>query len=187
MVRSPEIVPMQIQTVRVICQSSPQTILTMDYTQAAFDALAPTVYFSQSAKDVVIRQRTSMANLDVAGVAHAKIKAVYPHKTKEDIVNSSIPSMLREVSNILGSSRYVKENDSLIFYKKLQGYVDSKEKATGKKDKNGRKEKKEREYWPLIRVVRFYVRAQALSTGAVIVDLPGVHDANAARAAIAEK
>lgn len=33
---------------------------------------------------------------------------------------------------------------------------------------------------------RLYVRSPILATGAVIVDLPGVHDANAARAAVAE-
>lgn len=39
----------------------------------------------------------------------------------------------------------------------------------------------------MIRVVRLYVKADALSTGAVLVDLPGVADSNAARAAVAEK
>ena len=39
---------------------------------------------------------------------------------------------------------------------------------------------------PLIKVVRIFVKSPALATGAVIVDLPGVHDANAARAAVAE-
>lgn len=114
------------------------------------------------------------ANEDTdAGVAYAKIKAVYPQKTKDDIAKSDIKCLLREVSHILGSSRNIKEQDSLMFYKKLQSYVDSKEKATGKKDKDGKKEKKEREFWPLIRVVRLYVKSSALATGAVIVDLPG--------------
>lgn len=122
------------------------------------------------------------ANEDTdAGVAYAKIKAVYPQKTKEDIANSSIRMMLKDVSSVLGSTRKIRETASLMFYKKLQGYVDSKEKSTGKKDKDGKKEKKEREYWPLIRVVRLHVRSSALATGAVIVDLPGVHDSNAAR------
>ncbi|KAL8716632.1 MAG: hypothetical protein Q9225_006051, partial [Loekoesia sp. 1 TL-2023] len=121
-----------------------------------------------------------------AGVAYAKIKAVYPHKTKEDISNSNVDELLREVSHILGTSRNIKETDSLMFYKKLQTFVDSKEKSTGKKDKDGKKQKKEREFWPLIRVVRLYVKSSALATGACIVDLPGVHDANAARAAVAE-
>lgn len=108
-----------------------------------------------------------------AGVAYAKIKAVYPQKTKEDIANSSIDTMLKDVSHILGTSRNIKETDSLMFYKKLQSFVDSKEKSTGKKDKDGKKPKKEREFWPLIRVVRLYVKSPALATGAVIVDLPG--------------
>jgi hypothetical protein len=38
----------------------------------------------------------------------------------------------------------------------------------------------------MIQVVRLYVKAEALSTGAVIVDLPGVHDSNQARAAVAQ-
>ncbi|KAL8800856.1 MAG: hypothetical protein Q9182_004876 [Xanthomendoza sp. 2 TL-2023] len=120
-----------------------------------------------------------------AGVAYAKIKAVYPQKTKDDISRSSIDRMLHEVSHILGTRRNIKETDSLRFYKSLQSYVDSKEKSTGK-DKDGKKQKREREFWPLIRVVRLYVKSPALATGAVIVDLPGVHDANAARAAVAE-
>jgi hypothetical protein len=33
--------------------------------------------------------------------------------------------------------------------------------------------------------MRIYTKAEALSTGAVIVDLPGVHDPNAARAGVA--
>lgn len=113
-----------------------------------------------------------------AGIAYAKIKAVYPRKTKEDIANSSIQTMLQEVSHILGKSREIHETDSLVFYRKLQSFVDSKEKSTGNKDTDKKKERKELEFWPLIRVVRIYVKSRALATGAVIVDLPGVHDAN---------
>ena len=128
------------------------------------------------------------ANEDTdAGIAWQKIKAVYPKKTKEDIAKSNTATLLQEVSHVLGTTRDVKETDSLRFYKKLQRFVDSQEKATGLKDKeNKRKEPKEMEFWPLIRVVRIYVKSPALATGAVIVDLPGVHDANAARAAVAE-
>ncbi|KAL8823786.1 MAG: hypothetical protein Q9191_005550 [Dirinaria sp. TL-2023a] len=121
-----------------------------------------------------------------AGIAYAKIKAVYPQKTKEDIAKSTIDSMLREVSHVLGSSKKIEEHDSLRFYKRLQHFVDSKEKTTGEKSKDKKKERKEMEFWPLIRVVRLYVKSPPLSTGAVVVDLPGVHDSNAARAAVAE-
>lgn len=82
-----------------------------------------------------------------AGIAYAKIKAVYPRKTKEDIANSSIQTMLREVSHVLGKSRDIQETDSLVFYKKLQNFVDSKEKSTGSKDKDKKKEPREMEFW----------------------------------------
>lgn len=71
------------------------------------------------------------------------------------------------------------------FYKALQHYVDSKEKPTGDKNKKVKGEKKQMEFWPLIKVVRIYTKADALSTGAILVDLPGVHHSNAARAAVA--
>jgi DNA repair exonuclease SbcCD ATPase subunit len=62
--------------------------------------------------------------------------------------------------------------------------LDRKEKTTGKKDQ--KTPLPSTEFWPLIKVVKIYTRAPALSTGAVIVDLPGVHDSNAARAAVAD-
>ena len=89
-----------------------------------------------------------------AGIAYAKIKAVYPKKTKEDIANSSIQKLLQEVSHILGQTKEIQEIDSLRFYKRLQHFVDSKEKSTGAKDKDKKKEPKELEFWPLIRVVK---------------------------------
>jgi hypothetical protein len=122
-----------------------------------------------------------------AGVAYAKIKAVYPKFTREMLQNSSVEQLMRHpnVQKVLGSKREIAESDSLRFYKKLQFFVDSKEKTTGEKDKD-KKPARDLEFWPLIKVVRIYVKAEALSTGAVIVDLPGVHDSNAARAAVAE-
>ena len=131
------------------------------------------------------------ANEDTdAGIAYAKIKAVYLKKTKDDISRTSPEKMLREVEYILGNTRSIKETDSVRFHKKLQSYVASKEKTTSKKDKDKdgdkKKEPKQVDFWPLIRVARINVKSPALATGAVIVDLPGVHDANAARAAVAE-
>ncbi|KAG9737576.1 hypothetical protein KCU73_g9964, partial [Aureobasidium melanogenum] len=52
-------------------------------------------------------------------------------------------------------------------------------KGTGEEDKKKKKtRKREQEFWPLIKVVRLYVKADALSTSAVLVDLPGVVDSN---------
>ncbi|KAF2139631.1 uncharacterized protein K452DRAFT_300175 [Aplosporella prunicola CBS 121167] len=120
-----------------------------------------------------------------AGIAWAKIKSVYPQKTKEMLAEGGPDMLLRdaEVKKVLGTTKHINEDDSKQFYKRLQFFVDSQEKVTGPDGR--RKEKIRMEYWPLIKVVKIYTRAEALSTGAVMVDLPGVQDSNAARAAVA--
>ncbi|KAK4507357.1 hypothetical protein PRZ48_001092 [Zasmidium cellare] len=125
-----------------------------------------------------------------AGIAYAKVRAVYHKHTREMLANTSVASLMNQkhVKNVLGRVRTIREGDPKQFYKHLQQYVDSKEKGTEKLDKNGNinhNAKREFELWPLIKVVKIYTKADALSTGACIVDLPGVHDSNAARAAVA--
>jgi hypothetical protein len=118
------------------------------------------------------------ANADTeAGVAYAKIKAVYPKKTKEMIKESTSQGLVSEpaVRRVLGSTKTLRATSSASIYRQLQEYVDSKEKNT----------EKTMEYWPLIKVVRIFTKAKALATGACLVDLPGVQDSNAARAAVA--
>jgi ribosome biogenesis GTPase A len=122
-----------------------------------------------------------------AGVAYAKIKAVYPKYTHEMLQKTTAEKLLKHpaVQKVLGGKKDIADSNPTVFYKHLQSYVDSKEKTTGVENKPA-KPSMEMEYWPLIKVVRIYVKAAALSTGAVIVDLPGVHDSNAARARVAE-
>ncbi|KAI1074397.1 hypothetical protein F5B20DRAFT_586283 [Whalleya microplaca] len=119
-----------------------------------------------------------------AGIAYAKLKAVYPSKTKEMLAAGSPAGFANEASvkKILGTVKTLKEESAKDLYGRLQHYVDSREKVTGNEH---RKRNVPMEYWPLIKVVRIYTKAHALSTGAVIVDLPGVQDSNAARAAVA--
>lgn len=88
------------------------------------------------------------------------------------------------VRDVLGTVKTIERAQPELFHTVLQGYVDSMAKATaGFLEKA---EKREIEFWPLIKVVRVYTKATALSTGTVVVDLPGVHDSNKARATIAE-
>lgn len=137
-----------------------------------------------------------------AGIAYAKIRAVYWRLTNDDLAASSIEKLMADrcVRGVLGTTKNLKERQCDTFYKGLQHYVDSREKAgvnneTDDEDdsqsagdkKKKKTRKREQEFWPLIKVVRLYVKADALSTGAVLVDLPGVADSNAARAAVAEK
>lgn len=124
-----------------------------------------------------------------AGIAYAKIKAVYPHKTKEMLAACTVEELMNEnaVKKVLGTTIKVGRPKPEDFYRQVQSYVDSKEKSGDKKKKapGERSEPKKMEFWPMIKVVRIYIKADALSTGAILVDLPGVHDSNAARAAVA--
>ena len=106
-----------------------------------------------------------------AAVAYAKLKAVYPSKTREMLAEGSPESFADEpaVRGILSSVKKLNENSAQKLYEGLQHYVDSKEKATGTDHR--KRVNVAMEYWPLIKVVRIYTKADALSTGAVIVDL----------------
>ena len=109
-------------------------------------------------------RESSSADTD-AGRAYAKIKAVYPNLTKEMIEQTNPEALANHsaVRHILGSLKKFQATAAPTMYRQLQHYVDSKEKnaAAGLT----------MEYWPLIKVVRIYTKAAALSTGAVIVDL----------------
>ncbi|KAJ5035261.1 Dynamin family-domain-containing protein [Bipolaris maydis] len=125
-----------------------------------------------------------------AGVAWAKFHAVYPSVRKDALHETTIPDLMLDnsVRSVLGTTKQIHMSHPGSFYIELQKYVDSKEKVS-KKDKSKSRTKAsspKTEYWPLIKVVKIYTKSSALSTGAVIVDLPGVHDSNAARAAVAE-
>ncbi|KAI0964750.1 hypothetical protein F4678DRAFT_486458 [Xylaria arbuscula] len=121
-----------------------------------------------------------------AGVAYAKVKAVYPHMTKEMLATAEPEDLVNKpaVRTILGTTKTLTKQTAKELYEGLQRFVDSKEKSTDAIGKKGKLDTR-MEYWPLIRVVQIFTKAKALCTGAVIVDLPGVQDSNAARAAVA--
>lgn len=105
-----------------------------------------------------------------AGIALAKIRAVYPKYTQEMLSKASVNKLMniKQVRTILGTTKSINERIPGNFYKRLQHFVDSKEKGEEKVDKNGNKmgfRKREFEYWPLIKVVKIYTKADALSTG----------------------
>jgi len=119
-----------------------------------------------------------------------------------------------EIARILGTTKKIVAKDSKIFAQEIGKYIDSKDQKRGK-DKKDKKEKskpkdnsfadmfsKEKQaaaqqkdkgqkddgpaLWPLIRQVNVRCPSAALSSGAILVDLPGVADANAARNSIAK-
>jgi hypothetical protein len=110
-----------------------------------------------------------------------------------------------DISKVLGTTKQISAKNSTIFAQEIAKYIDSKDQKRGSKkdetkasdgslmsmltkDKNKKTKKTDHgpALWPLIRQVNVRCNAQALSTGAVLVDLPGVADANAARNSIAK-
>jgi GTPase SAR1 family protein len=147
-----------------------------------------------------------------AGVAWAKFHAVYPHIRRESMDHQILAKLMEENDlDVLGTTKMLEAAEPVSFYHELQKYIDSKEKVQKKEradnsgketsepteKKKGQKrateggsvgqQAKRMKFWPLIKVVRIYTKSPALSTGAVIVDLPGVHDSNAARSAVAQR
>lgn len=118
-----------------------------------------------------------------AGVAYAKIKSVYPHLSNDKLAKSNVKDLMDDpaVKDVLGTVKSHKRGKAGDLKSDLQIYVDSAEKygQDAKADTT-------MAYWPLIKVVRIYLKSKVLSTGTVLVDLPGVQDSNAARSAVAE-
>ncbi|CAG5158211.1 uncharacterized protein ALTATR162_LOCUS5040 [Alternaria atra] len=128
-----------------------------------------------------------------ASIAWAKFQSVYPKLPRDTLNQHKVSDLMTktDVSSILGTTKTIETAQASTFYQQLQHYVDSREKCNKKSRGNDGGRTKttkntEMEYWPLIKVVRIYTKSPALSTGTVIVDLPGVHDSNAARAAVAQ-
>ncbi|GAP88484.1 putative tat pathway signal sequence protein [Rosellinia necatrix] len=125
-----------------------------------------------------------------ANIAWMKIKAVYSGIDRKMITETNAKTLVDDptVKALLGTTKIVREGTAEELYKAIQTYVDSKSKAnpthpSGEENSNEHKMR----LWPLIKVVRIYTKADVLSSGAVIVDLPSVRDSNVARAAVAEK
>ncbi|PYH43201.1 uncharacterized protein BP01DRAFT_424987 [Aspergillus saccharolyticus JOP 1030-1] len=139
-----------------------------------------------------------------AAVALDKIMAVYPNLKRRTLLETSPCKLLEDerVSDLLGQKIEIEDNHSKTFSEGLKSYIDSKGKKRGRpkvSSKNaassartelaGDEESADRGIglWPLVRVVRVFVTSEALSTGAILVDLPGVFDSNAARVAVASE
>ena len=81
-----------------------------------------------------------------AGIAYAKIKAIYPEKTKDElatIAESGWKRLLKDpcVQSVLGTTKQITASSSEDFYNRLQRYVDSQEKPIKGKSKDNRREK----------------------------------------------
>jgi hypothetical protein len=104
-----------------------------------------------------------------AGVAYAKIKAVYPQlaRTKEMIKECSPSALMTEsqVARLLGTVKAIAYPEGGRFYQELRSYLESAENPSATKGI------RQIAVWPLIKVVRIYLKSPVLELGTVIVDL----------------
>lgn len=123
-------------------------------------------------KDILWRSRANRpeaeaAIADIPRVAREKLRAVYCLKEDADSPNFQ-PSRLEEppeITRALDAGVEVIQCDTLdAFRKRIAVYLDSKHR-----------------YWPIVKAVKIRGPFAALSSGAKLVDLPGLNDPNEAR------
>ncbi|KDN64450.1 hypothetical protein CSUB01_00407 [Colletotrichum sublineola] len=129
-----------------------------------------------------------------AGIAYAVLKTVYPEHTDAEFrdTDPAVLASFERVQEVIGTTQVVEEAECDSFYSKIQSFVDSQEKRGQNgletaNTANATPQKQSMAFWPLIKVVRVFLKSDVVSTGVVLVDLPGGHDSNATRAAVAEK
>ncbi|KAJ7047442.1 hypothetical protein C8F04DRAFT_7939 [Mycena alexandri] len=151
-----------------------------------------------SEEDGTVKRSTDLKS--DAGVAWSKVHAVYPTISRDKLVTMTADQIIAKdpkIAKILGATKKIVAKDSKTFGAEIAKYIDSKNQKRGKgKDKKDKDKKKEKTkdknkddtpaLWPLIRRVNVRCPAAALATGAILVDLPGSGDANAARNSIAK-
>ncbi|KAK6538199.1 hypothetical protein TWF694_011081 [Orbilia ellipsospora] len=127
------------------------------------------------------RRRLSDSSAEaVAKVARDKLKALFPGFQTEDI--GKIPTRIQDLYNgneyLSAGKQIIEDNDEETFFEQIQELINNNGDGGG--------EEEEPQLWPLIKVVKIYLDADVLQTGAVLVDLPGLKDSNAARAAVSQ-
>ncbi|KAK1718059.1 uncharacterized protein BDZ83DRAFT_678810 [Colletotrichum acutatum] len=113
-----------------------------------------------------------------AAKALAKVQAVYPSLSLEDLAGSTSAQLATHpsVDHLIGTTMTMKSDNAQDIREQLEPYVDSNDK-----------DDETAAYWPLVKVVRIFTKAKVLANGITIVDLPGHQDWDAARAAVASE
>lgn len=123
-----------------------------------------------------------LSSNDESKMALDKVKAVCPSLMENGFKEGSIESMTDIVPKRgpLGTTKHIYTSTPIDFRNELYVYVDSGNKPST----IGFKATRTMQFWPLIEVVRIFIKSQALKAGTVFVDLPGVHVSNKARMAV---
>ncbi|KLO11959.1 hypothetical protein SCHPADRAFT_876105 [Schizopora paradoxa] len=128
------------------------------------------------------RKEIALGNPDDPGViAWRKIQAVYPGLKLDAMGKMTLDDVLNqngEIKEKLGTTVQLEAKNSTEFQGLRAPFMQSSQTRNNSSSTSMQ--------WPLVRRMRIFCNAPALSTGIVLVDLPGNNDANAARSAIAE-
>lgn len=97
-----------------------------------------------------------------AAKALAKVQAVYPSLSLEDLASSTSAQLATHpsVDRLLGTTMTVKCDNAQDIREQLEPYVDSNDK-----------DDETAAFWPLVKVVRIFTKARVLANGVTIVDL----------------
>ncbi|TDZ28938.1 Nuclear GTPase SLIP-GC [Colletotrichum spinosum] len=114
-----------------------------------------------------------------ASKAIAKTRAVYANMDEEELRQSNADQLVNHpvVRDKLGKTKSFKASTAEDLRDLIECFIDSNHETD---DDGGA-------IWPVVKVVRIYTKAEALSNGVTMVDLPGLQDADAARASMAHE
>jgi len=110
-----------------------------------------------------------------------KIKWLYPSlKNPDDLNKTSAKQLLSKphVLKMLDSKKGLCAKTEAAFARDIKKYIESTAPKEG--------DDVSVSLWPLVKVVRIFVKAEILKPGIILVDLPGSGDTSAARVAVAE-
>ncbi|TDZ41283.1 Nuclear GTPase SLIP-GC [Colletotrichum trifolii] len=115
-----------------------------------------------------------------ASKAVAKTRAVYANMEEEELLQSDADQLVDHpnVRDRLGSTEHFKAPTAEGLRDLIECFIDSNHEG-GDDDESA--------IWPVVKVVRIYTKAKALANGVIMADLPGLQDADAARASIAQE
>ncbi|PSR90408.1 hypothetical protein BD289DRAFT_452420 [Coniella lustricola] len=119
-----------------------------------------------------------------AGKAFAKLRAIFPTANHSSLLQAKAADLLQDsnLQDILGTTESFKFETARELANVLNKYLESTEAEYGMGLFDGNMNIVE--VWPLIKLVRVHCPAPALSTGLVIIDLPGFEDSNSVRSSI---
>jgi hypothetical protein len=124
-----------------------------------------------------------------AGIAWAKVLAVYPHYKPQDLTGTCAEDLAlhSSICELLDTTVKIKATSALDLSRQLQNYIGNKRSTSTKNQpQQDGSATAPAQLWPLIKIVRVYIKNDLVKTGIVLVDLPGCGDSNTARAAVAK-